>query len=91
MATEMKWTEIAECMGGRVTPGLDKCERIIRIDGRSLILTDNGGELNVHEIVPVLDFSVPTVWCGPATIANRLLQALDGERINYNFNADNEA
>lgn len=62
--------------------------------GMQLIISDNGGEVNVSKIVPAFDHSVARTRdganVGPLTLASHLAQALDGEPVDYAFNCDDD-
>jgi hypothetical protein len=83
------WKEIAEAMGAHLLrTNAIEAEIYLRRGGRGhhLILTDNGGELNVSEIAlvtPSVPYRRGAARVGPITLANRVLTALDGEPIDY--------
>jgi hypothetical protein len=71
------------------------CEVEVLVPGVGrLLLTDNGGEVNVSAIVDLLGFSVPYTDTrkdvGELTLASRLNQAILGEPINYDVDLDGE-
>lgn len=101
------WDAIATAMGGKVR---SRGDRFVEIyvpplprggtkysDSLDLIISDNGGEVNVSKIVPALEESVP-YWSnahpggavGDLTLASRLNQALAGQRIDYDLDLDSE-
>jgi hypothetical protein len=92
----IRWNEVAEALGGNlVTSNRDEAQVYVHRNGsgRRLILTDNGGEVNVSEIVSATP-SVPYVSganrVGPMTLAHRILTVLDGEAIDFEFSIDDE-
>jgi hypothetical protein len=93
----IRWGEVAAAMGANLVES-DRNEAQVYLHrgerGRRFILTDNGGELNVSEIVAAAPSSVPyrrdAGMVGPVTLANRLLCAIDGEAIDYSFTADDD-
>jgi hypothetical protein len=87
--SDLHWREIAELLGAHVS---SMSETEIRLSvmhngrRRTLILTDNGGELNISELVPVGDsvpYTTSDTTIGSLTMANRLLCRLDGEDIPF--------
>jgi hypothetical protein len=101
----MDWSTVAKWMGGTlVHADLNRGEVIVHRSGyfegetwvasETLVISDNGGEVNVSAIVPRLSHSIPydqtlrTV--GPATLGCWLQQALNGaaDKIDYNEDFD---
>lgn len=102
------WDVIAEAMGGKIRsrgdrfveiylPPLPRGARSEYSHAMDLIISENGGEVNVSKIVPALADSVP-YWSnahpggavGDLTLASRLSQALAGEQIDYRLDLDSE-
>ena len=57
-----------------------------------VIIADNGGELNISSIKPIVKGSVPYTDVrkdvGEYTLASRINQAIHGEHINYDVDMD---
>jgi len=92
--SEFNWRDVADLLGGHLSRVTPRDAEVYLPPGacgsatsRVLLFSDNGGELNVSEVVPVLDWSVP--YCGnrgrvdDIALACRLHSALTGEPIDY--------
>jgi hypothetical protein len=100
------WDAIADAIGTKVLARQsDNVEIRARrgqrgpggVEVLSIIIAENGGELNIFAVVPLVSESVP-YWSnahpggavGDMTLASRLNQALAGEPIDYDIDLDTE-
>jgi hypothetical protein len=94
---QFDWREIADLLGAHLGD-CSKSEACMYlpprcVDGvwkgsRNLIVSDNGGEVNVSEILPALPDSIPlpAAYAEPSmAMAHRLICALDGHKTDYDF------
>lgn len=97
---DIDWKKVAETLNAHLIKVSDKeVELFTSFDSygrghKHLIISDNGGEINISEIVPVLDFSIPYTrrgyGVGPMTLATRIHSALRNEPIDYDEDIDAE-
>ena len=88
MFNDIDWQTVAQFMDATLVHH-DRERRVVTmlrkwkpgVGAELLEVHDNGGEVNVHKVVPRLDFSMPYDASdnpGPATLGVRLHQALVG-------------
>ena len=101
------WADVVRYMGGRLISHDKKAKTVTalmprdfanksRISPRNrvVIISDNGGEVNFSEEVPLLDWSVPFTstahmgHVGPLTLAYRLINGLTDSPINWKADLD---
>jgi len=89
---------VIKAMGGKfIEEDKDKSQVTFMLHNKTYILSDNGGEANITEIIekPAINFSVgylsnnfPSGQIKDKTFAYRLKQALDGKKIDYEKDVD---
>lgn len=95
---QFNWDEVAKLMGGHLARmDLTRGEAQIYLPpgccgsegSRTIIVSDNGGEVSISEVVPLLDYSVPYEGSrkpgqvDDLALACRLSIALRGDAIDY--------
>jgi len=92
---DFNWREIAQLMGGKLLRS-DAKEIHVWVPklNDKIIITDNGGEVNISVEKPLIPHSVPYTSSGftvrEETLAYRLWNSITGKPIDYSFDVDSE-